>query len=47
MGDLQCRVGSISQSSTASVDANADTADQVAHADGKSGPEEGVSGEVV
>lgn len=47
MGDLQCRVGGVSQSSAASVDANADTADQVAHADGKTSPEESVSGEVV
>jgi hypothetical protein len=47
MGDLQCRVGSVSQSGAASVDAYTDTADQIAHADGKSGPEEGISGEVV
>lgn len=45
--NLQSRVGSVSQSSATSVDAYADTANEVAHANGDSSPEQGVSSEVV
>lgn len=44
---LQRWVRSVSKSCTTSVDAYADTADQVAHSDGQSGPEQCVSGEDV
>jgi hypothetical protein len=43
----QCWVGSICQGCATSVDAYADTADQVTHANGESSPEQGVSGEDV
>ena len=44
---VHCRVGSIGQRSATSVDAYAYTADEVAHADSYSSPEQRVSGEVV
>jgi hypothetical protein len=44
---LQCRIRSICKGCTTSIDAYADAADQVAHAHGKSGPEQRVSGEDV
>jgi len=40
MGCIQCRVGSIGQSSTTSVDTNSDAAKQVAHSDGDARPKE-------
>ena len=45
--DSQRRVRSIGQSSTGTVDANTDTADQVAHADQHSAPEQRIPGVVV
>jgi hypothetical protein len=44
---LQCRIRSICKGCATSVDAHADTADQVAHAHGESGPEQRISGEDV
>ena len=45
--NLQSRVGSVSQGSATSVDAYTDTADEVAHANGDSSPEQRVSSKVV
>jgi hypothetical protein len=42
----QSSVGSISQSRAAAIDANADTADEVAHANGDAGPEKREAGVV-
>ena len=45
--DLQRRVRSVGQRSTGAVDTNTDTADQVAHADQHSAPEQSIAGVVV
>jgi hypothetical protein len=45
--NLQRRVRSVGQRSAGAVDANTDTANQVAHAHKRTAPEEGVSGVVV
>jgi hypothetical protein len=44
--DEKSSVGSISQSRAAAIDANADTADEVAHANGDAGPEKREAGVV-
>lgn len=45
--NLQRRVRSVGQGSAGTVDANTDTADQVAHADQHSAPEQRIAGVVV
>lgn len=45
-GLVQRSISSICQSGTTAVDADADTADQVAHADGDTGPEQSIAGVV-
>lgn len=44
--DVQRGISRIGQGGTTAVDANGDTADQVAHADGDAGPEQGEASEV-
>lgn len=43
----QCRIRSVCQSCTASVDADTDTADQITHSNGQTSPEQRVPGEDV
>ena len=44
--NIQSRVRGVGQGRTGSVDADSNTADEVAHADGQAGPEEGKAGVV-
>jgi hypothetical protein len=46
-GNLQRRVRSVGQRSAGAVDTDTDTANQVAHANERTAPEEGVSGVVI
>jgi len=42
-GDVQRGIGSIGKRSTTTIDANGDTTDEIAHADGQAGPEQGIA----